>query len=149
VEYTNGFNTFTRHFNNIESLDNEIIMKLKLMQFSPKFRFAQKDVRLGHIIPDKDIIKTLNDKGIKIKYINFNFQIIDYIKLLKFIFPEYEIIDFQTSHIKGHPDFKLRKGVHTFYIEMKTSTDGIRKSQLDWMFRNIDKEVYFLFIDEK
>jgi len=83
---------------------------------------------------------------------------IDYLSLLKYLFPSCKINDCQVSNkcgkIKGYPDFELigkSEDKDKFFIEVKSKTDFLSESQLSFAYnyensfvmfiKNIEKEI--------
>ncbi len=82
-------------------------------------------------------------------YIHLSDIKIDYLGLLKYLFPSCKITDCQTPHthnkVKGYPDFELigSKG-DKFFIEVKNGSDSLSESQLSFAYDN--KNSFIMFI---
>lgn len=68
--------------------------------------------------------------------------------ILKHLFRDYEITSKEKSNINGYPDFELSKGEDKLYVELKNNDDSIRKSQIEWIIRNKDKNRYILWLEK-
>ena len=67
--------------------------------------------------------------------------------ILNALFGEAEVQDCQHYGVmnnKGHPDYYLPK--QKIYIEFKSQLDGLRASQIDWIFSNPDKKTFIMQI---
>ena len=132
--------------------DKRKLLGLKLIGIIPSFKILEKELYLEHLFPDGFIEEGFRNAGFEINASKFFLKVQDYVKLLEKIYPNHKITDCQSWR-NGHPDFMLEDKRpawenHKFYIEMKRNGDGIRASQLDWLLKNLDEEVYFLFIRE-
>lgn len=94
----------------------------------------------------KQTYDDLSNCGIDLKLDPRNFKISDYYKFICALFPKFEVHDCQTEGTLGKPDFFLINRETEFYLELKNGYDGLRSSQVEWMSRNKDKEVWVLFI---
>jgi len=60
-----------------------------------------------------------------------------FISILNSMFgKDYELFDFQHGQEKGHPDYMIITNNRKLYIEWKDLGDGIRASQVEWIFNN-------------
>jgi hypothetical protein len=159
INYKNGLDQFKLFFNNRRGEDqgkkSHTILTMRLVMMQPQFHITERKVDLHDLIDFSPFVDQLEQYGLYLNTATISILIKNYPKLLKLLYPEYEIKDCQNHEEKGHPDFILTykgdspESGHEFYIEFKKNNDGIHKSQLDWLFKNPDKEVYFLFVNEE
>jgi len=62
------------------------------------------------------------------------------------IFKDHELIDCQRmfKRDKGHPDYMIKKGLYTLYVEFKSPSDSVHTSQIEWIFKNPNKKTIIL-----
>ena len=128
------------------------VLSLKLLRLIPTFEVLSKSITIQEIFPEFSIEEELAKRGLSFDSASINMRIENVLLILKYLFPEFDILDCQGYRSEpGHPDFKLKEkggSKHEIYIEIKKNGDGIHRNQIDWLFNNTDKEVYFLFLKE-
>ena len=114
--------------------------------------FNFKDIILNSKPELKKMFEQLEKEGILIEDFSgsINLEKLETI-IFGMIFPGFEVVDTQSKAILdvGHPDFILRKGDREIYCEWKNENDSLRLDQIRWAFRNSDKEVILLWIEDK
>jgi len=68
------------------------------------------------------------------------------LSVISILFENYKIINCEEIR-NGHPDYILEKGKEKIYLEIKIDNDGLRQSQLEWFFKNKDKNIKILWIN--
>ena len=76
-----------------------------------------------------------------------NIVLNDYYKLICKLFPDYDVTDCQSDKV-GKPDFTLTNSKTQFHIEFKKGNDGVRKTQMEWVANNSDKEIWYMFLED-
>jgi hypothetical protein len=119
----------------IEMKERCFYFDMTFYQLQPEVTSYQKRI----FLEDSLIIKGFSVEEIEIG---------DYKEFLEYLFPDCEIIDCQDKN-GGHPDFIIKKGNEELYLEVKVENDGLRATQLNWVVKNKDKNIYTLFIKNK
>jgi hypothetical protein len=127
---------------------HDYITKSKVERTSNYIRLYFLDLNKKEMFMYKHFI--CDDVSNGISLIDTSITIEDYKSLLEKLFSEFDIDDMQNQRV-GMPDFKLKhKRLDIeFYIEIKAIDDGIRLPQLKWFIENKDREIIYLFIDER
>jgi len=82
-----------------------------------------------------------------------------YLFLVKWLFPNYLIEDFQNAsssnalfeveeRLNGHPDFRISNDKEMFWLEVKRGNDGIALNQLEWFSAHRENDIKLLVIKE-
>jgi len=95
----------------------------------------------------KETIKKelLKDSEIPENIIDFK---LDY-WILNHYFRDYIICNKQNAYIRGYPDFELihNSSGETIFVEFKKGLDGLRKDQLEFMFKN-KKNCFVIYYEQ-
>jgi len=126
-------------------------IKIRFMRMSPTFKVLDKNIPLSFIFENLYLLEKESDKcGICISIKEDNLKINNYYLFVKSVFKnqKVEIIDHQRNSVAGMPDFEIKLEDNSiFYIEYKSKNDSIRPTQLEWIGKNLDKEVWFLIME--
>ena len=73
------------------------------------------------------------------------------IKVEEYVGKKFEEMGYEVTYCmhyrNGHPDLICKKGLEVLYVEVKSSTDGLRLSQAKWILNNKDKQCLIYFLD--
>lgn len=82
--------------------------------------------------------------------IEYEIRIKNYYKLIKYIFKDCEVINNQHVFEAGLLDFGIKNNEgEELQLEFKKDKDSLKKSQLDWIYRNKDKNIAILYVEDE
>jgi len=124
----------------------DIYMLRLTPSLSEKYIKLEKEDLVKDIL--HDVYQRINRMGVKIIERKIEVTIVNYKKLIEYLFSEYKIVDCQNKREeKRYPDFKLKhkENDNVFYIEVKSDNDGLHSSQAKWIYDNKDKEIWIMY----
>ncbi len=134
----------------IDNSDKNKIIEVLFVKFTPSFEIIERNITYFDLLGElgNDLFNKFDNAGLDINTQKWYIKIVDYKKLLVKLFQSFVIKDCQRIG-RGHPDFKLTHNDDSnfnFYIEIKNEGDGIKSAQLQWLIRNKECEVWFMFL---